>query len=102
VLDIGIGAGWTTVYVGIDFSPVFIHFVNSSTQIDATLCDMRDLCELNAEAFDFVMGSFNVLDITTLQDRLLTLTQVHRVLKPEGISVLSCHNRTYSATVDYS
>lgn len=107
VLDIGIGAGRTTVYlaplareyVGIDFSPAFIDFVNNSMpQVNAKLCDMRDLGEFNAEAFDFVMGSFNVLDIVTHQDRLLTLAEVHRVLKPEGVFVFSSHNRTYSAT----
>jgi SAM-dependent methyltransferase len=107
ILDIGIGCGRTTIYleplaekyVGIDFSPTFVDFVNTAMpSVDARLCDMRDLGEFNAESFDFVLASFNVIDFVTHQDRLKTLVEVRRVLKPGGIFVFSSHNRAWELT----
>lgn len=104
VLDIGIGAGRTTAfleplartYVGIDFSPVFIEFVNSAMPaVRAKLCDMRDLGEFGTATFDFAMASFNVIDFVNHQDRIKTLAEVRRVLRPSGLFVFSSHNRLY-------
>jgi SAM-dependent methyltransferase len=103
VLDIGIGTGRTTVYleplaqdyVGIDFSPTFIDFVNNAMpNVCAKLGDMRDLGDFDSEHFDFVMGSFNVLDVVTHDDRLKTISEVRRVLKPGGLFIFSSHNRS--------
>jgi SAM-dependent methyltransferase len=104
VLDIGVGTGRTTVYlaplakhyIGIDFSPVFIDFVNKAMpHIQAQLGDMRDLSDFGAEEFDFVMASFNVIDVVAHNDRIKTLREVHRVLRPGGIFIFSSHNLTY-------
>lgn len=101
ILDIGIGTGRTTVYlapmakeyVGIDFSPTFIDFVNKTMpHVTAKLGDMRDLGDYKSERFDFVLGSFNVLDVVTHEDRIKTLGEVHRVLKPGGLFIFSSHN----------
>lgn len=106
ILDIGIGTGRTTVYlapmakeyVGIDFSPTFIDFVNKTMpQVKANLGDMRDLRDYKPEQFDFVMGSFNVLDVVTHEDRIKTLGEVHRVLKPGGLFIFSSHNRAVAS-----
>ena len=102
VLDIGIGTGRTTVYlaplaeqyVGIDFSPTFIEYVNKTMpQFRAELGDMRDLGQYESGQFDFVMGSFNVLDVVTHEDRLKALAEIGRVLRPGGLFIFSSHNR---------
>lgn len=109
VLDIGIGTGRTTVYlapladeyVGIDFSPIFVDFVNKTMpQYCAQLGDMRDLSKYHSGQFDFVMGSFNVLDVVDHEDRMRTLAEVRRVLKPGGLFVFSSHNRAVDSMGD--
>jgi len=104
VLDIGIGAGRTTVYlaplaksyVGVDFSRPLIDFVNSTMpRVRAELGDMRDLSAFDSGTFDFVMGSFNVIDYVIHEDRIKTLSEVNRVLRPGGLFVFSSHNRSY-------
>jgi SAM-dependent methyltransferase len=104
VLDIGIGAGRTTVYlaplaksyVGVDFSQPLIEFVNRTMpRARAQLGDMRDLSAFASETFDFVMGSFNVIDYVIHEDRIKTLSEVNRVLRPGGLFVFSSHNRSY-------
>jgi len=104
VLDIGIGAGRTTVYlaplaksyVGVDFSQPLIDFVKKTMpRVRAELGDMRDLSAYDSEAFDFVMGSFNVIDYVVHEDRIKTLSEVNRVLRPGGLFVFSSHNRSY-------
>lgn len=103
VLDIGVGTGRTTVYLAplarryesIDFSPAMIEFMNKAMpQISAKIGDMRKLA-FDAEEFDFVMGSFNVIDEVIMPERLETLVEVHRVLKPAGVFVFSSHNLSY-------
>ncbi len=107
VLDIGIGAGRTTVYlaplaeqyVGIDFSPTFVDSVSTGMpSVDARLCDMRDLGEFNSASFDFVMASFNVIDFVAPPDRIKVLREVRRVLKAGGIFLFSSHNRAWKFT----
>lgn len=106
ILDIGIGTGRTTIYlaplaktyVGIDFSPTFIDYINKTMpRVTAKLGDMRDLGEYESEQFDFVMGSFNVLDVATHDDRVKTLGEVSRVLKPGGLFIFSSHNRAVAS-----
>ena len=107
VLDIGIGSGRTTIYlaplakryVGIDYSPTFVdHTQKTMPQVRTQLGDMRDLNGFGAEEFDFVMASYNVIDCVSHEDRLKTLSEVYRVLKPGGIFLFSSHNRAYEST----
>lgn len=104
VLDIGIGAGRTTIYlaplateyVGIDFSPTFIDHVNRTMpHVSAKLGDIRDLSDFDSAHFDFVMASFNVIDFVSHDDRLKALNDVCRVLKPGGVFVFASHNRSF-------
>jgi SAM-dependent methyltransferase len=104
ILDIGLGTGRTTVYLaqfarryeGIDFSPAMIEYVHSTMpQISANIGDMRNLSNFKDSEFDFVFASNNVVDETTMQDRLQTLSEVYRVLRSEGLFVFSSHNHGY-------
>ena len=104
VLDLGIGTGRTTPflaplaarYVGTDYSPPMVEYVRSHMpEIDVRLADMRDLSAFPSGSFDFAMASCNVIDAVSLEDRLRTLGEWHRVLRPHGIVMFSSHNRRY-------
>lgn len=105
VLDIGVGAGRTTThlgsrarrYVGTDISEAMIEACRirfsgqpgtSFRVLDA--CDMRALAD---ESFDFVMFSFNGLDLVGDHSRrLVALTEMTRVCRPGGVVAFSTEN----------
>lgn len=102
VLDIGAGAGRTAIYLAplahhyqaIDYSPVMVHqFERALPGVPIALADMRDLSPFGDATFDFVLASNNVFDAVGHADRLRTLREVHRVLRPGGILMFSAHNR---------
>jgi SAM-dependent methyltransferase len=102
VLDIGIGAGRTTRillpvvrrYVGVDYSePMVRHVRETLPQVDAHRADMRQLGAWPAGSFDMVFASNNVFDAVVHADRLQTLREMHRVLRPGGLLMFSAHNR---------
>lgn len=102
VLDIGIGTGRTTRilqplarrYVGVDYSePMVQHVRKVLPQVDAQQADMRKLGAWVESSFDLVFASNNVFDAVVHDDRLQTLREVHRVLRPGGLLMFSAHNR---------
>lgn len=102
VLDIGAGAGRTAIYLAplarhyqaIDYSPVMVRqFERALPGIPIALADMRDLSRFGPASFDFVLASNNVFDAVDHADRLRTLHEVRRVLRPGGILMFSAHNR---------
>lgn len=102
VLDIGVGTGRTAIYLAplarhyqaIDYSPVMVHeFERDRPGIPIALADMRDLSPFATGSFDFVLASNNVFDAVGHADRLRTLAEVHRVLRPGGTLMFSAHNR---------
>lgn len=104
VLDLGIGAGRTSRvlaplarrYVGTDYSPVMIeHVRRRNPELTVELADMRDLSRFPAESFDFVLASCNVIDAVSHEDRLRTMAEVRRVLRPAGLFAFSSHNRNF-------
>jgi SAM-dependent methyltransferase len=104
VLDIGVGTGRTTAYIaplarhyeGIDYSPVMIeYFRRAQPEVAAQLGDMRDLSMFERGSFDLVFASNCVIDAVSHEDRLRTLSEVWRVLRPEGLLIFSSHNRAY-------
>ena len=105
VLDLGIGTGRTTHflaplatrYVGTDYSPPMVDYVRAHLpDITVGLADMRDLSAFSGSSFDFALASCNVIDAVSHDDRLRTLGEWRRVLRPRGILMFSSHNRQYS------
>ena len=104
ILDIGIGGGRTTKYLlplasfytGVDYVPQYIERVKRKYEFgNFSVCDARDLKEFADETFDFVLFSFNGIDVVSHEDRLKVLREMHRVLKKGGSLMFSSHNRDY-------
>lgn len=109
VLDIGVGAGRTSVYLaplakryeGIDYSPAMVAYMKSAMpELSIRQSDMRKLDSFPANQFDFIFASNNVLDDVNHEGRLQTLVEFRRVLCNEGMLVFLAHNRSweYSAS----
>jgi SAM-dependent methyltransferase len=104
LLDIGIGGGRTTRflleissnYTGIDYTQASIDAAKIKfPQADLRCLDARDLSSFDNETFSLVLFSFNGIDYMGHDDRLRTLAEIRRVLRPEGYFVFSTHNRDY-------
>ncbi|MEO8654522.1 MAG: class I SAM-dependent methyltransferase [Ramlibacter sp.] len=102
ILDIGVGAGRTTAllqaisnqYVGIDYTEQMVRACRARHP-DARILQMdaRDLTCFDDNQFALVVFSFNGIDAVDLPDRHEVLRQVHRVLQPDGLFIVSAHNR---------
>lgn len=102
ILDIGAGTGRTTIYMAglarryqaIDYSQAMVsRFRESFPEVPVALADMTDLHAFDNAGFDFVLASNNVFDAVGHEDRLRTLREIHRLLRPDGILMFSSHNR---------
>jgi SAM-dependent methyltransferase len=101
VLDIGCGAGRTTIplfqmgfdVIGIDISSAMI----AAAKARAPKVDFRvgDACALDFpdNSFDAVLFSWNGIDcIVPVSRRIRALNEINRILKPKGIFVFSSLN----------
>lgn len=102
VLDIGVGTGRTTIYLAplarryqaIDYSPGMVaQFRRNFPEVSVELADMVDLGIFNDASFDSVLATNNVFDAVGHADRLQTLREIRRVLRPHGTLIFSSHNR---------
>ena len=109
VLDIGVGAGRTTLYlrpltpgyIGIDYSPSMVaHSSARFPEARIELGDARDLSRFAAESFDSVLFSYMGIDAVDHEGRLRILSEVARVLRPGGVFIFSVHNRDYVGAHD--
>ena len=101
VLDLGVGCGRTArwlgqrakVYLGLDYSTTMVESAKElCPEYDIRWGDARDLSELGAESCDFVLFSYNGIDVVDDTDRKLILNQVSYVLRPGGVFAFSSHN----------
>lgn len=99
VLDIGIGAGRTTHYlasrckhyIGVDYSAPMIEAAKQQfPSIALHVADARSLPF--QEHFDFILFSFNGIDNMPHEDRITTLNEIKKSLKPGGYFAFSSHN----------
>lgn len=104
ILDLGVGGGRTTGYLlgltddytGVDYVPEFAALAAQKFPKARMLAgDARDLEHAADGSYDFVLFSYNGLDSISHEDRLRVLSEVRRVLKPNGIFMFSSHNRDY-------
>jgi SAM-dependent methyltransferase len=104
VLDLGVGAGRTTLYlsaltpryVGIDYSPPMVaHSARRFPNVRIELDDARDLSRFQPSSFDFVLFSYAGIGAMDHDGRLQVLRAVARVLRPGGVFAFSAHNRDY-------
>lgn len=108
VLDIGCGAGRTTVplfnkgykVTGIDVTPKFIELAKESAEKNNTPIDYKvgDACSLEFpdNSFDNALFSFNGWSmIPTKEARFEAAKEIYRVLKPGGYYIFTVHKRTF-------
>jgi SAM-dependent methyltransferase len=102
VLELGSGAGRLTGYLveiatsvhGVDLSPAMIEYARERYPgATFTEGDMRDLTRFGSARWEAVVAGFNVIDILDDADRNRLLDEVHRLLVPGGMVILSSHNR---------
>lgn len=107
ILDIGCGAGRTTInlfkngyknIIGLDLSTNLINYAKSYSQenkldINFVNGDATKL-EYDNNTFDAVIFSFNGMQcIPGKKNRDNVLKEVYRVLKPNGVYIFTAHNR---------
>lgn len=104
VLDMGVGPGRTTAYlsrltpryVGIDYSPSMVqHCIRRFPGARIELGDARDLSRFEPSSLDFVLFSYGAISALDHEGRLRVLSEVRRILRPEGVFAFSAHNREY-------
>lgn len=105
VLDIGIGAGRTTIhlskiaknYTGIDFSQLFVDYCKKlfaeKSNVNIEFGDARNLNSFTNQSFDFILFSFNGIDCVDFEGRAMILAEFKRLLKSDGILCFSFHNK---------
>ncbi len=105
MLDIGVGAGRTTVhfaslvkeYVGIDYSPSMIvaaqkRFQDFPKKISLLTMDARNMSFFPDGYFDFIFFSWCGIDYVSHEDRLKVLSEIRRLLRKGGFFFFSTHN----------
>ncbi|MEY4766858.1 MAG: hypothetical protein RI907_3531 [Pseudomonadota bacterium] len=102
ILDIGVGGGRTTAYLaaragrylGVDYAEPMVEICRRKfPQLAFEHMDASNLAKLPDQSFDVVVFSFNGIDcLPTNELRSACLKSVHRVLKPGGHFIFSCHN----------
>jgi SAM-dependent methyltransferase len=108
VLELGSGAGRLTGHLcelaqvvhGLELSPAMVAYCNRTyPKALVSEGDLRDLSRFELGSFEAVFAPYNVLDVLGQADRELVLDEIHRVLTPGGLLLLSTHNRGYSPRI---
>jgi SAM-dependent methyltransferase len=105
VLELGCGSGRLTGYLselspnvhGIDISPAMVaHCQSAYPRATFSVGDLRDLSEFDSGGYDVVFAPFNVLDVLGDTARRQVLRDIRRLLAPDGLLIMSSHNRGYA------
>ena len=108
VLELGCGAGRLSGYLlelaedfhGLDISPLMVaHCSRAYRGGTFELGDLRDLSAYPSGSFDVVFASFNVLDVLDNDERVRVLEDLHRILGPDGLLMLSSHNLAFAPSI---
>jgi SAM-dependent methyltransferase len=104
VLELGCGAGRLTGHLielarevhGVDISPAMVTYCRR-TYPDATFTvgDLRELSGFDDGSYGAVVAPFNVLDVLGDSERCGVLEEIRRILREEGLFIMSSHNRAY-------
>jgi SAM-dependent methyltransferase len=104
VLDLGVGTGRTTRFLAplarryecLDYSPAMVEYMRRAMpHVAVQMGDIRDLGAFAAGSFDFVLAPCNLISAVSLDDRLIVLREIRRVLRTGGVCMFSSHNRNY-------
>ncbi len=105
VMELGSGAGRLTGYLlelgrsvlGIDLSASMVAYCRRHYPAGAfEVGDLRDVGKLGSARFDVVVAGFNVLDVLDDADRRTVLGAIREVLVPDGLLIMSSHNRDHA------
>jgi SAM-dependent methyltransferase len=108
VLELGSGAGRLTGYlaaisdsvVGIDLSPDMVEYSRRHYPgVDFRQGDLRDQAVFDAAPFDAIVAPYNIVDVLDDADRQILLDRVCEALRPDGMFVMSSHNRAVAGSL---
>lgn len=108
VLELGCGGGRLSSYLleiaselrGLDISPLMVAHCSSAYPAGIfEQGDLRDLSRYESGYFGCVCAPFNVLDVLDDGERRRVLTEIHRILTPAGLLILSSHNLAYAPRI---
>lgn len=108
VLELGCGGGRLSGYLielarefrGLDISAAMVaHCRAAYPRGGFEQGDLRDLSRYADGSFEVVVAPFNVLDVLDDAERLHALAEVHRMLAPEGLLIVSSHNLAFAPRI---
>jgi SAM-dependent methyltransferase len=108
VIELGCGGGRLSGYLNaiahdfhaMDISPLMVAHCRSLYPGGSfELGDLRDLSQYESSSFDVVFPSFNVIDVLDDAGRRRVLAEIHRMLKPGGLLMMSSHNLAHAPSI---
>lgn len=108
VLELGCGGGRLSGYLnelardfhGLDISPPMVaHCRRLYPDGTFELGDLRELSRYDSSSFDVVFASFNVIDVLNDAERRDVLAELHRMLLPGGLLMMSTHNLAHAPSI---
>lgn len=102
ILDIGVGGGRTVEairalsknYIGVDYSPEMVSLCQKQfPDVDFRHADARDLSQFEDNSFSLVVFACEGICMVDHEGRLKIMSEVLRILKPNGIFVFSTFNQ---------